>query len=188
MTGVLRRLLLAPSSSSRDQRSSFSLYRPSQRDIRLSSKSYLHEYRTCFSRTRVVRVTVTVFASRATASQALLSLHTAFHGHTLETFFMFPMFPNLVFVIVIWTAWVIRFGGIPHCELLYILILEDTLIMSCVRDSDTYFLILPAAATFTFRVSTEAIDIVIQHHRRRLYLFSPSCLVTGARTYTRRWF
>ena len=101
---------------------------------------------------------------------------------------MFPMFPNLVFVVVIWTAWVIRFRGIPQCELLYILILEDTSIMSRVRDNDTYFLILLATtAAFAFRVSTETVDIVIQHHRRRLHFLSPSCLMTGTRTRTRIW-
>lgn len=60
--------------------------------------------------------------------------------------------------------------------------------MSRVRDSDTYFLILlAAAAAFAFRVSTEAVDVVIQHHRRWLYLLAPSCFVTGAQIHTRRW-
>jgi hypothetical protein len=58
-----------------------------------------------------------------------LSFHTALFGETLQPFFMLPMFPNLIFVVVIWATWVVRFGRIPHGQLLYILILDERLVV-----------------------------------------------------------
>ena len=42
------------------------------------------------------------------------------------------------------------------------------------RESDhTYFLVFLAATTFAFWISSEAIDIIIQHHGRRFDLLPP---------------
>ena len=54
-----------------------------------------------------------------------MGFHAAFFGKTFDPFFMFPMFPNLVFIVIIRSAWFVSFGRIPHCHLLYVLILDN---------------------------------------------------------------
>jgi len=108
---------------------------------------------------------------RATAPEALLSSHVALLGETLDPFLMFPMFPNLVFIVIIRSTWVVRFGGIPHYKLL-----EDIFILNEVSGMESWEMIAP---TFLFFLPAPVLRFVFP----RKPLTSSSNTIDGGLTF-----
>ncbi len=120
--------------------------------MRIIKRNSFPKFNTCLSGSKVFWITFGVITSRTTAPEALLSLHATLFGNTLKPFFVFPMFPNFVLVIIIRSAWVVRLGRIPHSQLLYILILNE---VSCVKSYEkliirTFLFFLPPPLRFGF--------------------------------------
>ena len=74
-----------------------------------------------------------------------MSFHATLFDNTLDPFFVFPVFPNFVLVVIIRSAWVVRLRRIPYNQLLYIFILNE---IKCVNPCErviirTFLFFLP---------------------------------------------